>query len=230
MPRLRRAARASTQITRRARCGAQVPISNIDFTIRRLALCPARSAGRRGRSVRRLAVGLLTACVLAAPVAPAAAEGVDGATYQRLVALAASDPAALSRLRGVTAVDGRPVDMQRLLAGSPARVDARLRALRPGQGHAGDAAAARRSAAAILAGADYRRKRPGLFARALSWLARLLSIPAGADGVVGLIVLAYVNVAGWVWTLALAAALAVPPSELAIPEEVAEADKRQRLR
>ena len=35
--------------------------------------------------MRRLAVGLLTACALAAPAAPAAAERVDGATYLRLV-------------------------------------------------------------------------------------------------------------------------------------------------
>jgi hypothetical protein len=139
--------------------------------------------------VRRLAVGLLTACVLAAPAAPAAAEGVDGATYKRLVAAAASDPAALSRLRGVTAVDGRTVDMRRLLAGSRARAGARLRVLGAGQGRAGDASAARHSAAAILAGSDYRPDRPGLVARALSWLARLLSLPAGADGVVGLVVL-----------------------------------------
>jgi hypothetical protein len=52
-----------------------------------------------------------------------------------------------------------------------------------------DAAAARRSAAAILAGPDYRPRQAGLFARALSWLAGLLSIPSGANGILGLIVL-----------------------------------------
>jgi hypothetical protein len=139
--------------------------------------------------VKRFAVALLTACALAAPAAPAAAESVDGATYQRLVTRAASDPAALSRLRAVTAVDGRPVELRRVLAGLPARVGARLRALRAGSGGTQDAGAARRSAAAILAGADYRPRQSGALARALSWLARLLSIPAGADGVVGLIVL-----------------------------------------
>jgi hypothetical protein len=139
--------------------------------------------------VRRLAVGLLTACVVATPAAPAAAESVDRATYQRLVHAADRDASALSRLRGVTAVDGRPVDMRRVLAGPPALVDARLAVLRSGPGGPRDAAAARRSAAAILAGPDYRPKPAGILARALSWLARLLSIPPGADGALGLIVL-----------------------------------------
>jgi hypothetical protein len=140
--------------------------------------------------VRRLAVGLLTACALAALAVPATAERVDRATYQRLLTAAGSDPAALANLRGVTAVDGRPVDMRRVLAGSPARVRARLAALRTGPpGRTPDAAAARRSAAAILAGPDYRPRKGGVLARALSWLADLLSIPGGASGVVGLVVL-----------------------------------------
>jgi hypothetical protein len=139
--------------------------------------------------VTRLAVGLLAACVLATPAAPAAAESVDRATYQRLVSAAAADASALSRLRGVTAVDGRPVDMRRVLAGSRARAGARLAILGAGTGRPRDAAAARRSAAAILAGPDYQPQRAGILARALSWLARLLSIPPGADGALGLIVL-----------------------------------------
>jgi hypothetical protein len=139
--------------------------------------------------VKRLAVGLLAACALAAPVAPAAAERVDGATYQRLVAAAASDPAALLRLRGITAVDGRSVELRRVLAGTPAQVRARLGVLRSRPGSAGDGSAARRAAAAILVGPDYHPEHSGVVARALSWLARLLSIPAGADGVAGLIVL-----------------------------------------
>jgi hypothetical protein len=52
-----------------------------------------------------------------------------------------------------------------------------------------DAVAARRSAAAILAGADYRTRKGGALARALSWLADLLQIPSGASGAVGLIVI-----------------------------------------
>ena len=59
----------------------------------------------------------------------------------------------------------------------------------PGAGDPRGAAAARRSAAAILAGPDYRPEQAGVLARALSWLARLLSIPPGADGALGLIVL-----------------------------------------
>jgi hypothetical protein len=140
--------------------------------------------------VRRLAVGLLTACALTALTAPAAAESIDGATYQRLLTAGPSDPAALARLRGVTAVDGRRVDLARVLAGSPARVRSRLAALRAGSSvGAPDPAAARRAASAILAGPDYRKDEAGLLARALSWLARLLSIPAGASGAIGLIVL-----------------------------------------
>jgi hypothetical protein len=143
--------------------------------------------------VKLLAAGLLTACAFAAlTAAPAAAEGVDGATYQRLVRAAAGDSSALARLRGVTAVDGRPVQLGRALTGSPRQVRARLAALRSGPGGAQDAAASRRAAAAILAGGDYRLRQAGLVARALSWLARLLSIPAGAGGVVGLIVLGVV--------------------------------------
>ena len=72
--------------------------------------------------MRRLAVGLLTALALAAAALPVAAESVDRATYQRLVVAAPGDPAALARLRAVTAVDGRPVDLRGALDGSPARV------------------------------------------------------------------------------------------------------------
>ncbi len=138
----------------------------------------------------RLAVGLATACALAALAVPAAAEGVDGATYQRLLAAAPGDPAALARLRGVTAVDGRPVALRRILSGPGARVRARLEALgAPAAGAAPDAVAARRAATAILAGAGYRTHKGGALARALSWLAGLLRIPSGANGAVGLIAL-----------------------------------------
>ncbi|MDX6561575.1 MAG: hypothetical protein QOD65_1389 [Gaiellales bacterium] len=140
--------------------------------------------------MRRLAVGLLTAFASLAAALPVAAESVDRATYQRLLAAAPADRAALAGLRAVTAVDGRPVDLRRALDGSPARVRARLAALRAtSRERAPDAAAARRSAAAILAGPDYRPRKGGVLARALSWLGDLLSIPAGASGVVGLIVL-----------------------------------------
>ena len=81
------------------------------------------------------------------------------------------------------------MDLRRVLAGSPARVAARAAGAARGAGRPRDAAAARRSAAAILAGPDYHPGHAGIFARALSWLARLLRIPSGADGVLGLIVL-----------------------------------------
>jgi hypothetical protein len=140
--------------------------------------------------VRRAAVGLLTALALAASAASAAAEGVDGATYQRLLTAAPHDPAALARLRAVTAVDGRPVDLRRVLAGTDARVRERLAALRArSAAPAPSARESRRSAAAILAGSDYRTRQRGLFARALTWLGDLLSIPAGTSGVVGLMVI-----------------------------------------
>ncbi len=140
--------------------------------------------------MRRLAVGLLTALALALAAAPAAAGPVDRATYERLLGAAPGDPGALARLRAVTAVDGRPVDLRRVLTGSDARVRARLEALRsPAPARPGDAAAARLAAAAVLAGRDYRTHEAGLLARALAWLAGLLSIPSGADGAVGLIVI-----------------------------------------
>ena len=138
----------------------------------------------------RLGVGLATACALGALAVPAAAESVDGATYQRLLAAAPADPSALARLRGVTVVDGRPVELRRALSGSSARVRARLEALRaPPPARPQAAAAARRTAAAILAGPEYRERREGWLARALSWLAGLLRIPSGANGAIGLIVL-----------------------------------------
>jgi hypothetical protein len=140
--------------------------------------------------VRRLAVGLLTALASLAATLPVAAESVDRATYERLAAAAPGDPAALARLRGVTAVGGQPVDLSSALDGSPARVRARLAALRAdAPAGAPDAAAARRAAAEILAGPDYRPRKGGVLARALSWLGDLLSIPSGASGIVGLIVL-----------------------------------------
>ena len=108
--------------------------------------------------MRRVAVGLLTAFALAVAAAPAAAESVDGVTYERLVRVAPSDPAALERLRGVTSVDGRAVDLRAALDGSPARVRARLAELREeGPASSSDAGGARRSAADILAGEEDRK-------------------------------------------------------------------------
>lgn len=139
--------------------------------------------------MRRAAAGLLTACALVVSAAPAAAERIDAATYGRLLTAGPGDRAALARLRGVTAVDGRPVELRRVLRGSEAQVRARLAVLRVhSSAPTPPADAARRSAAAILAGPDYRARRPGVLARALSWLADLLSVPTGASGVVGLIV------------------------------------------
>ena len=140
--------------------------------------------------MRRLAVGLLTALASLAAALPVAAESVDRATYQRLVVAASGDPAALARLRAVTAVEGQQVDLHGALDGSPARVRARLAALRAdAAAPSPDAAAARRAAAEILAGPEYRPRKGGVLARALSWLGGLLSIPSGAGGVVGLVVL-----------------------------------------
>jgi hypothetical protein len=147
--------------------------------------------------VRRAAVGLLAALALAAASAPAAAERVDGATYRRLLAAASQDHAALARLRGVTAVDGRPVELRRVLDGTDARVRERLAALRErGSASTPSAGESRRSAAAILAGSDYRKEESGALARALSWLAGLLRIPSGASGAVGLVAIGGAVAAG----------------------------------
>lgn len=123
----------------------------------------AASGARRGRS------------------SAAGDESVSGPAFAELVRRAASDPAALARLRLVRAVDGRPVDVAAALAGAgPAPLAGRLEALAaiagsPAGGarssEPGVAAAARRDAAQVLAGRKYHpRQVPRPLHGVLAWL------------------------------------------------------------
>jgi hypothetical protein len=110
---------------------------------------------------------------LALVLAPASvAREVTGAQYRALVRQAQDDPAALTSLRGVDSVDGRPVDVERALAGASGReLELRLRALRGAGGAAPGTGSAREDAARIL---DERRFQPEStprpFRRPLEWL------------------------------------------------------------
>ena len=80
----------------------------------------------------RAAGWALAACVLVAWPAPAAAraEAVSDAQFRALAARAVDDPAALSQLRAVDRVDGRPVDVRGALRGvRGSGLDERLRVL-----------------------------------------------------------------------------------------------------
>jgi hypothetical protein len=66
---------------------------------------------------RLLAVGASAAAVLASP-GLALARDVDAPTLRRLATRAVTDPAALQRLRTVSSVDGRPVDLAAALRGA----------------------------------------------------------------------------------------------------------------
>lgn len=97
-------------------------------------------------------------------VTPAAAQepagDISAEQLRELAGRAASDPAALERLRGVQRVDGRPMDPGRALAGAQgAELAARLAALDPGRARSpvepSTAAAARQDARRILEGRRY---------------------------------------------------------------------------
>jgi hypothetical protein len=118
----------------------------------------------------------LAACALLAGVlaGPAAAADVTGAELRELAARARDDAEALAALREVDAVDGRRVDVERLLRGAEGdELDARLRALAAGSagGRPPDASAARRDARTILAERRFREHElPRPLRRPLEWL------------------------------------------------------------
>ncbi|MEW6153080.1 MAG: DUF4129 domain-containing protein [Actinomycetota bacterium] len=93
-----------------------------------------------------LAVLAVAVTPILAGAGPAAAQDVTSAELAALAERAASDPAALARLRATTSVDGRPADLDRALAGAEGDdLRARLRALArqsTGAGAVVDAAAA----------------------------------------------------------------------------------------
>ncbi len=121
---------------------------------------------------------LAAVCALALVLLPgrAAAEEVSAAEFRRLAEVAAEDPSALAELRNVTAVDGRPVDVDRALQGATGdRLQARLRTLAAdAPAGAVDAAEARQAAADILSDRRYRRGDPSLASRITEWVVRAL--------------------------------------------------------
>ena len=145
--------------------------------------------------VRRGAAAAVLAVVLLAGAPAAAQEPVTDITAEQLRALAgraATDPAAVERLRRVDRVDGRPVDVGRALTGARGgELAARLAALDPGPARssgqppasAAGATAARDDARRILEGRRYNRSsvpRPfrGVLRRVGGWL-RPVTGPVG---------------------------------------------------
>lgn len=133
---------------------------------------------------RRAAAAALIVALLAGAPAAAAQEPAADITAEQLRELAgraASDPAALERLRGVERVDGRPMDLGRALAGAQgAELAARIAALDPGRARPAvepptAATTAREDARRILEGRRYGRSpvpRPfrGVLRRLGQWL------------------------------------------------------------
>jgi len=107
------------------------------------------------------------------PAGPAAAQAVTGSQLQELAGRAAGDPRALAQLRAVREVDGRPVDMARVLAGADGPgLAARLQALTAGPGRpavAGDQA--RADAREVL---DGRRFKPAPVPRPFAGILRTM--------------------------------------------------------
>ena len=93
----------------------------------------------------------LVAGAVALAAAPAAwASSAPASQVRALAAAAGHDPRALARLEAIDRVDGRPMDLRALLAGSSgAELHARLRLLATGPA-AAEIGGARRQAAAIL--------------------------------------------------------------------------------
>jgi hypothetical protein len=116
---------------------------------------------------------LAVAGAIALLLAPAAAAGdVSGSEFQSLARRAAHDPHALATLRSVDSVDGRPVNLERALAGaSGAELRLRLRALEARQQAAGPPPQARRHAERILSERRFQDEAtPRPFRRLLEWL------------------------------------------------------------
>lgn len=91
---------------------------------------PERRAPTRRRSCT---VAFATAMVLMGGAPAAYADDVSTAELRRRVERALVDPGAAAEVRAVDSVDGRPVDLERALAGATGpRLEARLRALDPG--------------------------------------------------------------------------------------------------
>ena len=131
--------------------------------------------------------GVLAAAALAACPAVAHAEAVGGAELRDLAARAAEDPGALERLRGVDAVDGRPVDVGAALGDARgAELRARLDVLAGPARAARDPARARAAARDVLAGSRFSPPEvPGPFRgvlrRIASWISPALDLVPALD-------------------------------------------------
>ena len=105
------------------------------------------------RGARALAAGAAVAVAFTAFAGAARADDVSGEEFERLVARAQADPAAVSELERVESVDGRPVDLRAALAGAERdELAERLETLSEGTEARGAASAtdARREAREIL--------------------------------------------------------------------------------
>jgi hypothetical protein len=115
--------------------------------------------GRCCGAVPRTAICLLAVIVgVCLAPAPALADSVSSASVRELAARAAQgDSVALDRLRAVTAIDGRPSPLGRLLTdGTSAQIEARVLALsHEGAAPGVSSASARATAAAILRQPQY---------------------------------------------------------------------------
>jgi Domain of unknown function (DUF4129) len=158
----------------------------------------------------------LVAAVVAAVLAAGPAGATD-VTPERLRALAeeaSRDPSALAELRRVDSVDGRPVDVERLLAGAREReLEGRLRVLAEegGSSGGGTAAEARRTAREILSERRFEdRGPPRPFREPLEWLSDRLRgavdplldrvaphVPGGRSTVWTIVALAVIALAGF---------------------------------
>jgi hypothetical protein len=140
--------------------------------------------------VRARRAALLAAVALAAAPASAVAEDVTGPELRDLASRAASDPAALQRLRLVDRVDGHPADVAGSLERAVGRdLEARLRALAAAPAGSADPGAARADAKDILAERRFRRTQvEGPFRGLLRRIGRLADpireFLSRADGVI----------------------------------------------
>lgn len=143
-----------------------------------------RRADRRHGMASALVSLLVVVTALAVSGSPAAGDDIGSDELRALAERARSDPAALDELRSVTSVEGRPVDLDTVLARvDGAALDARLAQLsapsRPAETSADSGEAARRRAERILDGDAYRPSTvPKPFEGMLRWIGDRLA-PVG---------------------------------------------------
>jgi len=153
---------------------------------------------------RASAAALAAVWLACAAPAPARAEAVSAAELRSLGAAAARDEAARARLRGIDAVDGRPVAVGAIVAGArpdeiAGRIALALDGVARGGAPSGSAAAPRGRAREILRERRFRgTELPRPFTGVLRWLgerldpvARLIdsiarALPGGRSGLVAL--------------------------------------------